>query len=127
MESGRSSQNEDSPEKESLEESQSGSGSEGLPQGLTYSLNSKRLKAVHLQHIAESLGLPTQGTVAVTRQLIEGKLMEMGHEPRNVQVVIQGMDNNSVLFLIDEDGIIDTINPACDHVEHVSSQLVDAV
>ena len=101
MESGRSSRNEDSPEKETLQESQSGSGSEGLPQGPTYSLNSKRLKAVHLQRIAESLGLPTQGTVAVTRQLIEGKLMEMGHEPRNVQVVIQGMHNNSVLFLID--------------------------
>ena len=89
-----------------------GSGSEGLPQSPTYSLNSKCLKAMHLQCIAESLWLPTQGTVAITRQLIKGKFMEMGHKPRNVQVVVQGMDNNSILFLIDENGIINTIKPA---------------
>ena len=79
----------------------------GVPKGPVYSLNSKRLTALHLQRIADSLGLPTKGSAAVTRQLIEGKLMEMGKEPPNVQVVVQGTDENSVLFLINEDGIID--------------------
>ena len=50
----------------------------GVPKGPVYSLNSKRLTALHLQRIADSLGLPTKGSAAVTRQLIEGKLMEMG-------------------------------------------------
>ena len=45
---------------------------------------------LHLQQIADTLGLPTKGSAAVTRQLIEGKLMEMGKEPPNVQVVVQG-------------------------------------
>ena len=36
------------------------------------------------------------------------------------------MDENSALFLINEDGIIRTIKPARDRVVHVSSQPVDA-
>ena len=56
------------------------------PSGPIYSLNSRRLKVVHLQQIADSLRLPMKGTVAVTRQLIEGKLMEVDQEPENVQV-----------------------------------------
>ena len=53
------------------------SSNEGVPKGPVYSLNSKQLTIVHLQWIADSLGLPTKGSAAVTRQLIEGKLMEM--------------------------------------------------
>ena len=47
------------------------------------------------------IGLPMQGTVAISRQLTEEELMETGNKPRNFQVVVQGMDNTSVLFLID--------------------------
>ena len=50
-------------------------------------LNSKWLQ---LQQIASALQLPTSGTAAVTRQLVEGRLTEMDREPRNVQVVVQG-------------------------------------
>ena len=52
--------------------------------------------------------------------------MEMGKELPNIQVVVQGTDENSVLFLINEDGIICTIKPVCDRVVRMSSQLVDA-
>ena len=123
---------EDSPTRDSVHVQsdasleQDESDAEGVPKGPVYSLNSKRLTALHLQRIADSLGLPTKGSAAVTRQLIEGKLMEMGKEPPNVQVVVQGTDENSVLFLINEDGIIRTIKPARDRVVHVSSQPVDA-
>ena len=92
-------------ERESREDPQSGnssseqddSGTEWIPQGQSYPLNSKRLRIVHLQRIAESMELPASGTAAVTRQLIEGKLMEMGKEPRNAQVVIQS--ENSAIYL----------------------------
>ena len=87
---------------------------ECVPKGPAYSLNSRHLTIAHLQRIVDSLGLPTNGSAAVTRQLMEGKLMEMGREPQNIQVVVQGMDENSVLYLINEDGIIFTINPACE-------------
>ena len=51
----------------SLSLKQDESGSEDIPKGPTYSLNSKRVTAVHLQQIATFLGLPTRGTAAVTR------------------------------------------------------------
>ena len=80
-----------------------------VPLGQTYPLNSKRVKMTHLQRIAESLKLPTTGTAAVTRQLIEEKLLELGREPRNAQVVIQDTSenaHNAAIFLIDENGVI---------------------
>ena len=54
------------------------SGTESVPKSPTYPLNSKHLKAGHLQRMADSLGLPTKGTAAVMRRLIIGRLTEMG-------------------------------------------------
>ena len=48
----------------------------GLPHGKLYPLNSRRLIAVYLQHIAEALSLPSTGSADEVRQLIEGKLQE---------------------------------------------------
>ena len=67
---------------------QENSDSDWVPEGPTYPLNSKRVKVEQLQLIAKSLGLPTTGTSAVTRQLIEGKLLEMEKGPKNAQVVL---------------------------------------
>ena len=53
----------------------------------TYPLNSKRLTAGILSRVARALGLPTRGSVAETRQIIEGKLGE-DYEPMNIQVDI---------------------------------------
>ena len=77
-----------------------------MPKGPSYPLISKCVKALHLQQIAEALGLPTRGTAAITRQLIEGKLLEMDREPKNAQVVTQGTSENSIIFLVDENGVI---------------------
>ena len=63
----------------------------------------------------------------MTRQIIEGKLLEMKLKPWNIQVAIQGTDKSSVLFLINENGIIKTIKLACDINEHVTSQPVDMI
>ena len=95
-----------------------------VPKGPSYRLISKRVKALHLQQIAAALGLPTRGTAAITRQLIEGKLLEMDREPKNAQVVTQGTSENSIIFLVDENGVI----CKCDSREHMThvSQPVDA-
>ena len=50
------------------------------------------------------LELPSEGTSATLRQVIEGKLLELGHEPRNTQIIVASAD--SKLYLVDESGII---------------------
>jgi len=44
-----------------------------IPEGTGYPLNSKRLKASHIQRIAKNLLLPMGGTTVVTRQLAGGR------------------------------------------------------
>ena len=39
--------------------------------------------------------------------MIEGKLQDMGHEPCNVQVIVQGEGEHAVLYLLDDNGTID--------------------
>ena len=81
-----------------------------FPEGRSYSLNSKYIVTIQLQALAEILGL--HGREAC--QLIEGKLMEMGHKPHNVQVVI----NKEWIFLVDDRGIITCVG-------HVSTIMDD--
>jgi len=65
--------------------------------------------------------------MATTRQLIEGKLIELDREPSNVPIILQGKDEVvHKIFLIDDNGIICTCPYSRDHHEHVTSQLVDA-
>ena len=72
----------------------------------TYPLNSRRLTARSITKIAEALGLPTSATLADTRQIIEGKLTEESHEPRNVEVVVTETEGETTLRLQDEGGVI---------------------
>ena len=60
-----------------------------VPKGCNYPLNSKCVKIVHLQLTATTLGLLTRGMAVMTRQMIEGKLLEMDWEPKNAQVITQ--------------------------------------
>ena len=50
-------------------------------------LNSRRLSAAHLKRLARALEVPTTATGDEVRQMIEGRLIAQGREPRNVQVV----------------------------------------
>ena len=50
------------------------------------------------------LELPSEGTAATLRWLIEGKLLELEYEPRNVQIVVENAD--SKLYLVNESGIL---------------------
>ena len=49
------------------------------------------------------LGICAKATAAQTRQLIEGKLVELDREPRSVQVII---GEDSRLYLVDDTGVI---------------------
>ena len=56
------------------------------PGSQTLPLNSRRLTAARLRQLARGMDLPTTATIEDLRQIIDGKVTEMGHEPRNVQV-----------------------------------------
>ena len=68
-----------------------------------YPLNSRRLTSPYLMCISRALGLPTNGAVEETRLMIEGRLTEMGREPRNVQVIVS-VDTDGVEAVSLQDG-----------------------
>ena len=70
-------------------------------------LNSKRLKVAYMQQLARALEVPTAASSDDVRQMIEGKLRQMGREPPNVQVIVQqGIGQSRVhLSLQDADGV----------------------
>ena len=80
------------------------------PQGQVFALNSRRLTSFRLKRIGESLGVSTDASVSEIRQMIEGRFQDMGHEPCNVQVIVQGDGERAVLYLVDDSGTIRKIN-----------------
>ena len=93
-----------------------------VPKGCNYPINSKRVKAVHLQQTVSTLRLLTRGMAVMTRQMIEGKLLEMDWEPKNAQVVTQATSENSIIFLVDQSSVMYNLHK---HITHVN-QPVDA-
>ena len=81
--------------------------------GITLPLNSKKLVISQLRRLATSLEIPAVGSADTLRQVIKGKLIQLGHEPRNIQVVISNVDSR--LYLANDSGIIAT------DMEHVST------
>ena len=85
----------------------------GLPQRVTFRelpipLNSRRLTMMHLKRLTSSIGVPTDVAGEEVRQMIDGKLIEMGREPRNVQVILGGMPRDE-FRLQDMSGTILTV------------------
>ena len=76
-----------------------------LPQGIMLPLNSRRLVLQQLRTLASMLGICAKVTAAQTRQLIKGKLVELDHEPRSVQVIV---GEDSRLYLVDDTGVIES-------------------
>ena len=70
----------------------------------TYPLNSKGIVVNQLRKLAAMLELPSEGTSVTLRQVLEGKLLELGHERSNTQIIVASAD--SKLYLVDESGII---------------------
>ena len=55
-----------------------------FPTRKTYPLNSKRIVVYQIFELATLLDLPRGALVTETHQQIEGRLLELGREPRNV-------------------------------------------
>ena len=62
--------------------------SDKIPQRKMLPLNLRRLVLKQLRALASILGICAKATAAQTRQLIEGKLVELDHEPQSVQVTV---------------------------------------
>ena len=65
-------------------------------------LNSKRLTACNLKCIARALDVPTTSSAAEVRTLLDGKLTELGKEPRNTQVKLH---ESGMIELLEEGGV----------------------
>ena len=71
-----------------------------------FPLNSRRLTGPYLMCIAKAMGLPTSGATDATRVMIDGKITEMGCDPRNVQVTVRTHPHGQeTLSLRDVDGV----------------------
>ena len=82
------------------------------PEGRTLPLNSRRLDAWHLQQLAVLLELPTSASIEDTRQMIDGKLIEKGKQPQNVQVIIKKTACTEIIIhLTDSEGVLTQSNP----------------
>ena len=86
--------------------------------GTVMPMNSKRLTKTYLSRIVEKLELPMKGSAEETRQIIEGKLLEMSREPRNVQIELEFREEEFVL-LRDVDGVFEKLNPMCRSYQRV--------
>ena len=83
-------------------------------------LNSKRLKVLHVKQIVASMTLPTTGSADEVQQMIEGRLADMGKDPRHVQVLISEAES-AHLQLQDVDGVFLDVAPQEDEHGRESS------
>ena len=75
------------------------------PRGKLYPLNSSRLATDVIKRIAVELELPGTASRADTYPMLEGKLEDLGREPRNVQVrVTVEEDSSQSIELVDAEG-----------------------
>lgn len=74
-------------------------------------LNSKRLTGQCVKRIGHALGVPTAASTAEVLQMIEAKLVEDDHEPRNVLVVLDSLTPSSRIVLEDSSGEFLEIEP----------------
>ena len=80
-------------------------------------LNSKKLTGVLLKQLARGLEIPTTSSGDELRTLIEGRLGDMGRDPRNTQAVLQEAETGVNISLQDVDGVFLTVKPIVAELE----------
>ena len=110
------------PEDEDITDlsSELSSDEEDFPKGDMYPLSSRRLRTVWIRQVAEAMELLTRALLEEVRQMIEGKLVQQQYQPQNVQVVVQGKDDEAAMFLVNENGVIKCIESRNTH-DHVTN------
>ena len=68
-------------------------------------------RALYLSRIAEELELTSTASAEETRQFIEGKLLEMGKEPLNVQIELKLKEQGGFILLRDFDKVFLEVEP----------------
>ena len=80
-----------------------------ITHGTVMAMNSKRLMKTYLSRIPEKLELPTKASAEEMRQIIEGKLLEIGREPHNVQIELKLREEKEFILLRDADGVFSVV------------------
>ena len=93
---------------------------DNIPDGPTFPLNSKRLKAARIRQLAAALDVPTGAAAHEVCQRLGEKIRTLGHDPANVQVIVKGKGNNSSLYLVDDTGVIKCVKENVE--DHVGNQ-----
>ena len=86
-------------------------------------LNLTCITAGQLHSLGTTLGVPGSGTVSDLRLMIEGKIMEGGCDPRNVQVLLPRSMEDVSISLRDHEGVFLTVIPDSDTEHHGDSEL----
>ena len=73
----------------------------GQPRARYLPWNSRRLTTTVIRRIARSMEIPASASTDDTCQMLEGKLLELGKEPLNVQVVVS--EEGNIVLRDDED------------------------
>ena len=90
---------------------QGGEVARGRARGRSYPLNSRRLTAVVVNRIVKAFSLEISASLEDAKQIVEGKLIEMGREPQNVQVDLAETEGGVLITLLDESGSFLEIQP----------------
>ena len=66
--------------------------SQRVVEGEAFPLGSKRLTLRQIQQLASGLDLPTAATRSDLEIMVSGKLIDMLHDPKSVQVIVSGRE-----------------------------------
>ena len=80
-----------------------------------------------LRSLGTALGVPGSGAVSDLRLMIEGKIMEGGRDPRNVQVLLPKSTEDVSLSLRDYKGVFLTVTSDSDVERHSNPLLLNPV
>ena len=84
---------------------------ERIRAGHVLPLSSRRLTAAIIKQIARALELPESAALDDVRQMVDGKLIERGKEPKSVQVGLMDTDEGVVIELPNEDRVFLEVEP----------------
>ena len=100
----------------------SGATAADRPTESPFPMNSRRLTSTYLKCIARAFGLPTKAAAEETRVIVEGKLAEMGRDPRNVLVVVAtDSSGRETLTLRDVSGVFVDAGSPREEADHDST------
>ena len=75
---------------------------EMLPDGDMFPMNLRRIKPIGFDEQQKLQNCQPTCLTEETQQLIEGRLEDLQYQAQNVQVIIQGKDDEAAMFLVND-------------------------